>query len=133
VRTFKLYDLEDSCENYKLFVTYNGKAKGCEQFFDLDETHRLFTDEELEVCGNTYSFLMNTRFGKYFKGRGNKSRHYGIYDYCGYCSGGKGGAFKKPLEPFKKSKKKVKDIEFPELKLKDCKLCTEGDCSSCKS
>ena len=126
VRTFKLSNLEDSCENYKLEVTYQGTAPGHEQFFDLDDTHRFFADEPLEVCGNTFAFVMDTRFSKYFEGTGDRSRHYGIYDYCEYCSGGIGGKIEGSKEP----EKGGGDV-FDLSRTKICSECTVKDCSSC--
>jgi ubiquinone/menaquinone biosynthesis C-methylase UbiE len=127
MRTFKLYDLEDSCENYKLKVTYNGKAPGYEQFFDLDETHRFFVDEDLEVCSNTFAFVTETRFAQYFSKTGNRDIHYGIYDYCGYCSGGLGGKIEKPRKGTK-CKNPGHDAAKDESARE---LCRGGDCASC--
>jgi len=66
-----------------------GTASGCEQFFDLDDQHRFFTDEPIDVCGNTCALIEDTRFNPFFKIEGNRSEHYGIYDYCWYCGNGK--------------------------------------------
>lgn len=122
LRTFKLDDLEDSCENYKLVVTYNGSAPGHEQFFDLDDTHRFFVDSELEVCGNTFAFCTETRFAKFFDKEGTRDFHYGIYDYCEYCGGGTGAKIK--------GRKERKKLSFTVSS--SCAECASKDCVSCE-
>ncbi|WP_261429749.1 methyltransferase domain-containing protein [Xiamenia xianingshaonis] len=85
VRTFKIFDYEDLCEKYGQVLTYKGNAPGCEQFIDINDTHRFFTWDPLGVCGNTAAFVEQTRLAKYFEIEGDTSHHRGTYDYCLYC------------------------------------------------
>ena len=85
VRTFKIFDFEDLCENYGQVLTYKGNAPGCEQYIDINDTHRFFTWNPLRVCGNTAAFVEQTRLAKYFDIEGDRRKHLGTYDYCLYC------------------------------------------------
>jgi len=89
VRTFKLDDLEDLCEDYGQVAYYDGSIQGHPHFFDLDDHHRLFTGKPMLVCGNTASMLSNTRYGKAFKVIGDRTVHYGTFD-CTPAGGKKG-------------------------------------------
>ncbi len=101
IRAFKLPDtVEDICEEYGQTAIYLGGIEGCENYFDLDDHHRFFKDLRLDVCGNSCSFVQDTRFGKYFKIYGDRSQHFGPYSGCGNapdvssdadCCGGGGG------------------------------------------
>ena len=82
VRAFKLFDLEDICEDYGQAAYYNGSIPGHPHFFDLDDHHRFFTGKPMLVCGNTASMLSNTRYAKAFKVIGDRSAHYGIFGGC---------------------------------------------------
>ncbi len=84
VRAFKIPDkIEDLCEQYNQVATYLGTIPGMNQFFDLDDHHRFFTDESLAVCGNSCAMVQDTRYGKAFRIEGDRSVHYGPFPGCG--------------------------------------------------
>ncbi len=84
VRAFKLPDkIEDLCEQYNQVATYLGTIEGMNQFFDLDDHHRFFTDEPMDVCGNSCAMVQDTRYGRAFKIEGDRSVHYGPFPGCG--------------------------------------------------
>lgn len=84
VRAFKLpKQLEDLCEQYNQKATYLGTIPGMNQFFDLDDHHRFYTDVPLDVCGNSCAMVENTRFGAAFAIEGDRSVHYGPFPGCG--------------------------------------------------
>ncbi len=85
VRTFKIYEFEDLCEKYGQVLTYKGNAPGCEQYIDINDTHRFYTGDPLGVCGNTAAYVEKTRLKKYFDCEGTTDFHEGVYDYCLYC------------------------------------------------
>lgn len=95
VRAFKLPDIqEDICEEYGQTAIYNGGIEGSENYFDLDDHHRFFKGLRLDVCGNSCSYVQNTRFGKYFTVYGDRSIHFGPFEGCGNTpavGGGDGG------------------------------------------
>ena len=92
VRAFKLPDtLEDICEQYGQTAIYRGGIEGCENYFDLDDHHRFFKDLRLDVCGNSCSYVQDTRFGKYFTIYGDRSIHFGPYEGCGNAPSVDGG------------------------------------------
>ena len=95
VRAFKLPDIqEDICEEYGQTAIYNGGIEGSENYFDLDDHHRFFKGLRLDVCGNSCSYVQNTRFGKYFTIYGDRSIHFGPFEGCGNApavGGGDGG------------------------------------------
>ena len=85
IRTFKLDDMEERCENYGNTIEYLGEAPGCPQFFELDDYHRFFVDVPLRVCGNTYALATQSRFAKWFRAVApGEPRHFGMYTYCSY-------------------------------------------------
>lgn len=88
VRTFKLADLEDICEDYGQIAYYDGSISEHPHFFDLDDHHRFITGKPMLVCGNTASMVSDTRYGKVFKVIGNRDVHYGAFEGCGTDSGG---------------------------------------------
>lgn len=83
IRAFKLACLEDICEQYGQVATYRGTVPGMEQFFDLDDHHRFFTDEPMAVCGNSCAMVQETRFGACFDIEGDRSVHQGPFPGCG--------------------------------------------------
>ena len=84
VRAFKLPDkLEDICEQYGQRATYQGSIPGMNQYFDLDDHHRFYTDVPLDVCGNSCAMVQDTRYGKAFAIEGDRSVHYGPFPGCG--------------------------------------------------
>ncbi len=95
IRAFKLPDtVEDICEQYGQTATYKGGIEGCENYFDLDDHHRFFKDLRLDVCGNSCTYVQDTRYGKYFEIFGDRSIHFGPYEGCGNApsvDGGGGG------------------------------------------
>ena len=63
------------------------------QFFDLDDHHRFFTDEPLAVCGSSCAMVQDTRSDKAFRIEGGRSVHYGPFPGCGnipYAADGEG-------------------------------------------
>ena len=92
VRAFKLPDIqEDICEEYGQTAIYNGGIEGSENYFDLDDHHRFFKGLRLDVCGNSCSYVQNTRFGKYFTIYGDRSIHFGPFEGCGNAPAVGGG------------------------------------------
>ena len=92
IRAFKLPDTEeDICEQYGQTAIYRGGILGCENYFDLDDHHRFFKDLRLDVCGNSCSYVQDTRFGKYFTIYGDRSQHFGPYSGCGNAPAVSGG------------------------------------------
>lgn len=83
VRAVKSQVIEDLCEQYGQYATYDGKIAGCPDYFDLDDHHRFFTDEPMSVCSNSCSMVADTRYGAHFKVDGNLRHHYGAFGKCG--------------------------------------------------
>lgn len=83
VRAVKSQVIEDLCEQYGQYATYDGKITGCPDYFDLDDHHRFFTDEPMSVCSNSCSMVADTRYGAHFKVDGNLRHHYGAFGKCG--------------------------------------------------
>ena len=84
IRAFKLPDtVEDICEQYGQTAIYRGGIEGCENYFDLDDHHRFYKDLRLDVCGNSCTYVQDTRFGKYFEIYGDRAIHFGPYEGCG--------------------------------------------------
>jgi len=81
IRAFKLA-LEDRCEDYGQVATYLGTLPEQAHAFDLDDHHHFETGRPMLVCGNTADMLAGTRYGGHFEVRGDKLRHYGLFD-CG--------------------------------------------------
>ncbi|MDD5408719.1 MAG: methyltransferase domain-containing protein [Candidatus Omnitrophica bacterium] len=79
IRAFKLADLEDICEDYGQIACYNGAIPSLPHQFQLDDHHVFISHKPMLVCGNTASMLSSTRFGKYFKITGDRSRHFGPF------------------------------------------------------
>ncbi len=96
IRAFKLPDtVEDICEQYGQTAIYTGGIEGCENYFDLDDHHRFFKDLRLDVCGNSCTYVQDTRYGEYFTIYGDRSIHFGPYEGCGNApsvDGGSGGS-----------------------------------------
>ncbi len=80
VRTFKLDDLEDGCEDYGQAVIYDGGIPGHPDWFDLDCGHRFYTNCPASVCGNTASMCSGTRYRAHLHARGDRSRHFGRFE-----------------------------------------------------
>jgi hypothetical protein len=85
VRAFKLYDLEDRCEDYGQVAYYQGTMDGSPNGFILDDHHAFVTGNPLLVCGNTASMITNTRYGKHFKVVGNRDKHFGLFPCSPAC------------------------------------------------
>ncbi len=90
IRAFKLYDLEDRCEDYGQVAIYKGTIQGFPHYFELDDHHRFITGKPMLVCGNTAMMLQETRFAEHFEVMGDRSQHYGLFN----CS----PASEKPVE-----------------------------------
>ena len=82
VRIFKLYDLEDICEDYGQVALYKGTIPGFPHYFELDDHHKFLTGKYMPVCGNTASMLYDTRFRPHFQIVGDRSIHFGPFS-CG--------------------------------------------------
>ena len=83
VRAVKSQVIEDLCEQYGQYATYDGQIPGCPDYFDLDDHHRFFTGEPMSVCSNSCSMVADTRYGAHFKVDGNLKHHYGAFGKCG--------------------------------------------------
>lgn len=79
VRAFKL-PLEDRCEDYGQVVTYRGTAAEAPVHFVLDDRHVFEAGRPMLVCGNTADMLSGSRYAAHFEVRGDKSRHFGLFD-----------------------------------------------------
>jgi len=79
IRAFKLNSLEDICEDYGQIAVYLGTVSGAPHQFILDSRHAFITGKPELVCGNTAAMLSETRYGKYFKVSGDRSRHFGVF------------------------------------------------------
>lgn len=82
VRAFKIFSMEDICEDYGQAATYQGTIKYAPHKFELDDHHIFETGRPMLVCGNTADMLRETRFGKHFKVDGDKINHFGVFP-CG--------------------------------------------------
>ena len=81
IRAFKLPDLiEDRCEDYGQVATYRGGIDGHRWAFPLDDHHLFEVDRPMRVCGNSAAMVENTRYGRYFDVRGDRSTHFGLFD-----------------------------------------------------
>jgi len=85
-RLFKIEGLESDCEDYGQSVRYNGKIKGKEHSYDLDDHHHFPKGKMITVCGNTYKMLKDTRLESAFEFFGTWDTHYGIFEGCGGSS-----------------------------------------------
>lgn len=84
IRAFKLPDyMEDICEQYGQWATYEGGIPGMNQYFDLDDHHRFFLDVPMSVCGNSCCYVQDTRYGKFFRIEGDRTHHVGPFSGCG--------------------------------------------------
>ena len=89
VRAVKLPGLlEDICEQYGQSVTYLGGILGAEHVFDLDDHHHFEEGLPAPVCGNTCAMIEHTRYGRYFRVSGDRSRHFGPFPGCGTAPSG---------------------------------------------
>lgn len=79
IRGFKL-PLEDRCEDYGQIASYRGALPDHPHAFELDDHHRFETGKPMPVCGNTADMLTATRYAPHFEVRGDKSRHFGLFD-----------------------------------------------------
>jgi arsenite methyltransferase len=82
VRAFKLDDLEDLCEDYNQFATYQGGLVDAPNSFVLDDHHVFERGRTVPVCGNTAAMLSETRLKRHFIVRGDRSVHHGAFA-CG--------------------------------------------------
>jgi radical SAM/Cys-rich protein len=80
VRTFKLDDLEDTCEDYGQVATYLGNIPCCPHKFLFDEHHIFISKKPMLVCGNTASMIQNTRYAQHFKVLGERTVHFGPFN-----------------------------------------------------
>jgi SAM-dependent methyltransferase len=87
VRTFKLDNLEDRCEDYGQAAIYNGTIPEHPHGWTLDDHHLFETGRAVSVCGNTAAMLQETRFAPHFTIVGDRSKHFGLFD-CGSPEGG---------------------------------------------
>lgn len=82
IRSFKLNNLEDICEDYGQVAIYKGSIPNAPHRFELDDQHIFETGKPMLVCGNTAAMLEETRFKNHFTVAGDRSVHYGAFD-CG--------------------------------------------------
>ena len=82
-RLFKLPDLESAREDYGQAVRYRGTVPHHESAFRLDKHHSIERGTIVQVCGNTYRMLNETRFRAHFEFFGNWNMHYGLFESCG--------------------------------------------------
>lgn len=78
-RVFKL-DLEDKCEDFGQVATYKGTIEESPDAFLLDDHHLFERGRPMLVCGNSAAMVQETRYGKHFEVRGDKSTHFGLFD-----------------------------------------------------
>ena len=84
MRTWKIPEIiEDLCEQYNQFATYQGGIDGYEDEYVLDPGHVFVKGEPLSVCGNSMALVQNTRVAKYFTFEGNRNENFGPYPGCG--------------------------------------------------
>ena len=74
IRVFKIYSLEDICEDYGQVAIYLGTIENYPNQFFLDQGHKFITQKPVLVCGNTAAMLEESRFSKHFKIIGNRAR-----------------------------------------------------------
>lgn len=79
IRTFKLNDLEDRCEDYGQTAVYLGTIPESLSGFMLDDHHLFRRGKPVSVCGNTAAMLSRTRYKKHFKITGNTDTHLGPF------------------------------------------------------
>lgn len=92
IRAYKLPDVqEDICEQYGQVATYRGGIDFSKDYYDLDDHHRFFKDQPMLVCGNTCSYVQDTRFAKHFDVQGDRSQHFGPFEGCGNAPAVDGG------------------------------------------
>ncbi len=82
IRAFKLDCLEDICEDFGQVAWYKGTLPDAPQAFVLDDHHTFYTGKPMLVCGNSAAMVQETRFGKHFEVRGDRSTHFGPFP-CG--------------------------------------------------
>ena len=83
-RTWKIPGIiEDLCEQYNQFATYQGGIEGSEDAYVLDPNHVFAKGEAVSVCGNSMALVENTRVAKYFTFEGNRNENFGPYPGCG--------------------------------------------------
>ncbi len=82
-RLFKLDGLESGCEDYGQAVIYQGSVAHSQGEFALDEHHLFPAGEKVEVCGNTFEMLKQSRFARHFEFFGDNDTHRGIFAGCG--------------------------------------------------
>ncbi|MBI5154113.1 methyltransferase domain-containing protein [Candidatus Poribacteria bacterium] len=78
VRAFKLFSLEDRCEDYGQVAAYAGTIEGAPFRFRLDDHHEFESHRPMLVCGNTAAMLQETRLARHFHVTGDRSRHFGL-------------------------------------------------------
>lgn len=79
IRAFKIFDLEDRCEDYGQIAIYKGTIDGFPHNFPLDDHHNFVTNKPMLVCGNTALILSETRLYKHFEIIGDRSTHFGLF------------------------------------------------------
>ncbi len=84
-RLFKADDLEDSWEDYGQQVCYRGTLREAEEVFALDVQHRFTRGEAVNVDGNTWRMLKESRFARYFDFSGDFSGHRGAFPAAQVC------------------------------------------------
>lgn len=80
IRAFNIAALEDRCEDYGQVADYRGGLDGAQHSFVLDDHHVFEKGRPMRVCANSAAMLAQTRYGKYFRVKGDTSVHYGLFD-----------------------------------------------------
>lgn len=91
VRAFRMA-LEDRCEDYGQVATYRGSIAESPHAFDLDDHHHFIAHKPMLVCGNTADMISASRYAPHFEVRGDKSRHFGLFDCAPAPGASAGGA-----------------------------------------
>ncbi|MCB9384981.1 MAG: methyltransferase domain-containing protein [Bryobacterales bacterium] len=86
VRAFQFATpLDNRCEDYGQFATYNGRCPGMEARFVFDDHHVFEAQRPTAVCRNTARMLSETRLGRYFQVT-EPVKHFGEFA-CGPTPG----------------------------------------------
>jgi ubiquinone/menaquinone biosynthesis C-methylase UbiE len=79
-RLFKAENLEDKNEDYGQTVVYKGTIPGNKNGYKLDDKHYFETDKTELISGNTASILTETWLAPHFTVKGDRKRHFGLFD-----------------------------------------------------
>ena len=80
MRSFKIENVEDRCEDYGQSATYLGTIPESPHTFFLDREHAFTAYKPFLVCGNTAEMLRQSHYAKHFEVKGGRERHFGLFD-----------------------------------------------------